>query len=107
MDTTNYIKKLFHYMIARVNQQQNQGLGQRVSISQGPNSQQTNQNMAPLNASNLQQLQQQEEALQRARRASNQTAASGAIPAAPFEAPSPQGAVQKRASNSQFKPSSD
>ncbi|KAL4736773.1 hypothetical protein BDV11DRAFT_9174 [Aspergillus similis] len=91
MGTTNYIKKLFHHMIARVNQQQNQGPGQRVSITQGPNSQQTNQNMAPLNASNLQQLQQQEEALQRARRASSQTATSGAIPAAPFGAPSPQG----------------
>ncbi|KAL4771471.1 hypothetical protein BDW60DRAFT_64159 [Aspergillus nidulans var. acristatus] len=89
--TTNYIKKLFHHMIARVNQQQNQGPGQRVGISQGPNSQQTNQNMPPLNASNLQQLQQQEEALQRARRASSQTAPSGAIPAAPFGAPSPQG----------------
>ncbi|KAL5048029.1 hypothetical protein BDW71DRAFT_31678 [Aspergillus fruticulosus] len=89
--TTNYIKKLFHHMIARVNQQQNQGPGQRVGASQGSNSQQTNQSVPPLNASNLQQLQQQEEALQRARRASSQTAASGAIPAAPFGAPSPQG----------------
>ncbi|KAL6234382.1 hypothetical protein BDW75DRAFT_164369 [Aspergillus navahoensis] len=89
--TTNYIKKLFHHMIARVNQQQNQGQGQRVGASQGSNSQQINQNVPPLNASNLQQLQQQEEALQRARRASSQTAASGIIPAAPFGAPSPQG----------------
>ncbi|KAL4975028.1 hypothetical protein BDW66DRAFT_76853 [Aspergillus desertorum] len=89
--TTNYIKKLFHHMIARVNQQQNQGPGQRVGAPQGSNSQQANQNMPPLNASNLQQLQQQEEALQRARRASSQTATSGAIPAAPFGAPSPQG----------------
>ncbi|KAL2866709.1 uncharacterized protein BJX67DRAFT_381641 [Aspergillus lucknowensis] len=91
--TTNYIKKLFHHMIARVNQQQNQIPGQRPGGPQAPNTQQTNQNMAPLNASNLQQLQQQEEALQRARRASSQTAASGpsAIPPAPFGAPSPQG----------------
>ncbi|KAL2836352.1 hypothetical protein BJY01DRAFT_58703 [Aspergillus pseudoustus] len=91
--TTNYIKKLFHHMIARVNQQQNQGPGQRPGGSQAPNAQQANQNMAPLNASNLQQLQQQEEALQRARRASSQTAASGAsaIPPAPFGAPSPHG----------------
>ncbi|KAL2826055.1 hypothetical protein BDW59DRAFT_66755 [Aspergillus cavernicola] len=95
--TTNYIKKLFHHMIAKVNQQnqqQNQAPGQRSAASQGgPNMQQANQNMTPLNASNLQQLQQQEEALQRARRASSQTAASGAsvIPPAPFGAPSPQG----------------
>ncbi|KAL4919298.1 hypothetical protein BDW62DRAFT_43135 [Aspergillus aurantiobrunneus] len=91
--TTNYIKKLFHHMIARVNQQQNQVPGQRPGAAQGPNVQQANQNMPPLNASNLQQLQQQEEALQRARRASSQTAASGAsaIPPAPFGAPSPQG----------------
>ncbi|KAL4880118.1 hypothetical protein BJY04DRAFT_192519 [Aspergillus karnatakaensis] len=86
---TNYIKKLFHHMIARVNQQQN---GQRPG-AQGSNAQQVNQNIPPLNASNLQQLQQQEEALQRARRASSQTAASAtsAMPPAPFGAPSPQG----------------
>ncbi|KAI9368904.1 hypothetical protein BJX61DRAFT_187285 [Aspergillus egyptiacus] len=90
--TTNYIKKLFHHMIARVNQQQNQMPGQRPAATQGPNAQQVNQNMPPLNASNLHQLQKQEEALQRARRASSQTAASGAsaLPA-PFGAPSPQG----------------
>ncbi|RDW93306.1 uncharacterized protein DSM5745_00628 [Aspergillus mulundensis] len=89
---TNYIKKLFHH-IARVNQQQSQALGQRAGASQISSAQQSNQNMAPLNASNLQQLQQQEEALQRARRASSQTAASGpsALPPAPFGAPSPQG----------------
>ncbi|KAL5336502.1 hypothetical protein BJX70DRAFT_372562 [Aspergillus crustosus] len=93
LGTTNYIKKLFHHMIARVNQQQNQGSAQRPGASQGANAQQANQNMAPLNASNLQQLQQQEEALQRARRASSQTAASAtsAMPPAPFGAPSPQG----------------
>ncbi|KAL4933701.1 uncharacterized protein BDV17DRAFT_66065 [Aspergillus undulatus] len=87
--TTNYIKKLFHHMIARVNQQQSQNPGQRPGAPQATNAQQTNQ----LNASNLQQLQQQEEALQRARRASSQTAASGAsaIAPAPFGAPSPQG----------------
>ncbi|KAL4941713.1 hypothetical protein BDV06DRAFT_176709 [Aspergillus oleicola] len=91
--TTTYIKKLFHHMIARVNQQQNQAPGQRPGASQPMNAQQSNQNMAPLNASNLQQLQQQEEALQRARRASSQTAASGAsaVAPAPFGAPSPQG----------------
>ncbi|KAL4792411.1 hypothetical protein BDV19DRAFT_251406 [Aspergillus venezuelensis] len=90
--TTNYIKKLFHHMIARVNQQQSQAPGQRPGASQPTNAQQSKQNMA-LNASNLQQLQQQEEALQRARRASSQTAASGAsaIAPAPFGAPSPQG----------------
>ncbi|KAL4925620.1 mediator complex subunit 15-domain-containing protein [Aspergillus undulatus] len=64
--TTDYIRKLFHRMIARVNQQQSQVSGQRPGASQGPNAQQTNQNMAPLNASNLQQPQQQEEALQQA-----------------------------------------
>ncbi|PYH97212.1 hypothetical protein BO71DRAFT_142368 [Aspergillus ellipticus CBS 707.79] len=91
--TTNYIKKLFHHMIARVNQQQNQLPGQRPSVSQGAPAPQANQpNMPALNASNLQQLQQQEEALQRARRASSQTVSgASAIPQAPFGAPSPQG----------------
>ncbi|PWY76318.1 hypothetical protein BO70DRAFT_94389 [Aspergillus heteromorphus CBS 117.55] len=91
--TTNYIKRLFHHMIARVNQQQNQPQGQRPGVAQGaPVPQATQPNMPALNASNLQQLQQQEEALQRARRASSQTVSgAAAIPQAPFGAPSPQG----------------
>lgn len=90
--TTNYIKKLFHHMIARVNQQQNQVPGSRPSVSQGAPTQPNQSNMPALNASNLQQLQQQEEALQRARRASSQTVSgTPAIPQAPFGAPSPQG----------------
>ncbi|KAE8144407.1 hypothetical protein BDV25DRAFT_95931 [Aspergillus avenaceus] len=88
----NYIKKLFQAMISRVSQHQN---GQRPSVSQGPaNVQQSTQNNMPaLNATNLQQLQQQEEAIHRARRASSQTAVSttSAVPPAPFGAPSPQG----------------
>ncbi|KAL4947217.1 hypothetical protein BDW69DRAFT_190394 [Aspergillus filifer] len=64
--TTNYIKKLFHRMIARVNKHPNQGPSQQTG-SQAPNAQQVDQSMALLNASNIRQLQQQEEALQRAR----------------------------------------
>jgi hypothetical protein len=92
--TINYIRRLFHAMIARVNQQQNQPSGQRPSVPQGSSTMpQPNQNNMPaLNASNLQQLQQQEEALQRARRASSQAAsATSAAPQPPFGAPSPQG----------------
>ncbi|KAF4218659.1 hypothetical protein CNMCM8980_007650 [Aspergillus fumigatiaffinis] len=93
--TINYIRKLFHAMITRVNQQQNQPSGQRPSsVPQGSSTMpQPNQNNMPaLNASNLQQLQQQEEALQRARRASSQAAsATSAVPQPPFGAPSPQG----------------
>ncbi|PYH41475.1 uncharacterized protein BP01DRAFT_305629 [Aspergillus saccharolyticus JOP 1030-1] len=92
--TTNYIKKLFHHMIARVNQQQNQVPGQRPNAPQGAPMAPGNlpNNMPALNATNLHQLQQQEEALQRARRASSQTASGPAgIPQAPFGAPSPQG----------------
>ncbi|KAE8376557.1 hypothetical protein BDV26DRAFT_282555 [Aspergillus bertholletiae] len=93
--TTNYVKKLFHTMITRISQHQNQSTGQRPSVSQGStNAQPSAQNSMPaLNASNLQQLQQQEEAIQRARRASSQTAvsATSAVPPAPFGAPSPQG----------------
>ncbi|GFG18647.1 hypothetical protein IFM5058_09214 [Aspergillus udagawae] len=93
--TINYIRKLFHAMITRVNQQQNQPSGQRPSsVPQGSSAMpQPNQNNMPaLNASNLQQLQQQEEALQRARRASSQAAsATSAVPQPPFGAPSPQG----------------
>lgn len=85
--TINYIKKLFQGMITKVNQQQNQAPGQRP---QGPSLGNQN-NMPALNASNLQQLQQQEEALQRARRASGQGAAPNSMPQPPFGAPSPQG----------------
>lgn len=90
--TINYIKKLFHAMITRVNQQQNQSCP-RPNVTQGPSPvQQANQtNMPALNASNLQQLQQQEEALQRARRASGQGGGAAAMPQPPFGAPSPQG----------------
>jgi hypothetical protein len=93
--TINYIRKLFHAMITRVNQQQNQPSGQRPSsVPQGSSTmpQPHQNNMPALNASNLQQLQQQEEALQRARRASSQAAsATSAVPQPPFGAPSPQG----------------
>lgn len=93
MGSINYIKKLFHAMIARVNQHQNQPSAQRPGVPQGAAAvqQQTNPatNMPALNATNLQQLQQQEEALQRARRAASQTA--NTIPQAPFGAPSPSG----------------
>lgn len=86
--TINYIKKLFQAMITKVNQQQNQAPGQRP---QGPPPANQN-NMPALNASNLQQLQQQEEALQRARRASGPGAVGpNAMPQPPFGAPSPQG----------------
>ncbi|RAL09936.1 uncharacterized protein BO97DRAFT_150839 [Aspergillus homomorphus CBS 101889] len=92
--TTNYIKKLFHHMIARVNQQHNQLPGQRPNAQQSASMTPASvpNNMPALNATNLQQLQQQEEALQRARRASSQTASGSAgLPQAPFGAPSPQG----------------
>lgn len=85
--TINYVKKLFHGMISRV--QQRSGAAQSPPNGQpaAPN------NMPVLNANNLQQLQQEQEALQRARRASSQTAvsATSAAPPAPFGAPSPQG----------------
>lgn len=91
--TINYIKKLFHAMITRVSQHQNQAPGQRPGGPQPPLTQASQNAMPALNATNLQQLQQQEEALQRARRASSQTAvsATSAVPPAPFGAPSPQG----------------
>lgn len=91
--TINYIKKLFHAMITRVNQQQNQAPGQRPNVTQGPSPTASQSNIPPLNASNLQQLQQQEEeALRRARRASGQSATgSSTVPQPPFGAPSPQG----------------
>lgn len=92
--TINYIKKLFHAMITRVNQQQNQPSGQRPNVTQGPSPVQpvSQGNMPALNATNLQQLQQQEEALQRARRASGSGGmGTAAVPQPPFGAPSPQG----------------
>lgn len=91
--TINYIKKLFHAMIVRVNQQQNQAPGQRTNVTQGASPvQQANPDMPALNASNLQQLQQQEEALHRARRASGQSGTGApSVPQPPFGAPSPQG----------------
>ncbi|THC90865.1 hypothetical protein EYZ11_009678 [Aspergillus tanneri] len=87
--TINYVKKLFHAMITHVSQHQRPGASQSPSNGQAA----TQNNMPPLNANNLQQLQQEQEALQRARRASSQTAASTtpAVPPAPFGAPSPQG----------------
>lgn len=91
-----YIKKLFHAMITRVNQHQNQPAGQRPNVPQGPavavNAAANQNNMPALNANNLQQLQQQEEAV-RARRASSQTTSGNApgLPPAPFGAPSPRG----------------
>lgn len=90
--TINYIKKLFHAMITRVNQQQNQAPGQRPNVAQGPSPIANQNNIPPLNASNLQQLQQQEEALLRARRASGQSVpGTSTVPQPPFGAPSPQG----------------
>lgn len=85
-----YIKGLFAAMISRVqNQQQSQRPG--GAAAQPPSGQPT---MTPLNATNLQALQQQEEALQRARRAQNQAvpaAPTVAQPPFPLGAPSPQG----------------
>ena len=90
--TINYIKKLFHAMITKVNQQQNLPAGQRPNVTQGPSPITNQSNIPPLNASNLQQHQQQQEALQRARRASGQSASgSTSVPQPPFGAPSPQG----------------
>lgn len=89
-----YIRKVQAW-IFRANQQNNQPPGQRPNVPQGPApvASANQNNMPALNASNLQQLQQQEEALQRARRASSQTASGSApgLPPAPFGAPSPQG----------------
>ena len=84
-----FMRKLFAVMISRMQQQ-----GQRPNASQPPtsNAQPMQGNMPALNATNLQQLQAQEEALQRARRASTQSVANA--PAAPFAAPSPRGVPQ-------------
>jgi hypothetical protein len=83
-----FMRKLFAAMINRM--QQNQG---RPQPTQGPgsNAPTAQGNMPALNATNLQQLQAQEEALQRARRASSQSVNA---PAAPFAAPSPRGVPQ-------------
>lgn len=79
-----FIRKLFHVMMARMQQQRSSANQPSAS---GPQNQQAG--TSALNANNLQQLQQQqEEALQRARRGSSQSAA---VPPAPFGAPSPQG----------------
>ncbi|KAJ5163029.1 UAA transporter [Penicillium coprophilum] len=83
-----FMRKLFAVMISRMQQ------GQRPNAPQPPgsNTQAMQGNMPALNATNLQQLQAQEEALQRARRASSQSVANA--PAAPFAAPSPRGVPQ-------------
>lgn len=67
-----FMRKFFFFMIARLQQQRPQP-------------------QPALNATNLQQLQAQEEALQQARRASSQSANA---PAAPFAAPSARGVPQ-------------
>ncbi|KAG0158906.1 hypothetical protein PDIDSM_6426 [Penicillium digitatum] len=83
-----FMRKLFAVMISRMQQ------GQRPNAPQPPssNTQAMQGNMPALNATNLQQLQAQEEALQRARRASSQSVANAS--AAPFAAPSPRGVPQ-------------
>jgi hypothetical protein len=88
-----YIRGLFAMMIQKVQtQQQNQKPGAATSH---PTAGQLNK--VPLNASNLQQHQQQEEAIQRARRTHNQAtpaAPTAAQPPFPLGAPSPQGVPQ-------------
>lgn len=85
-----FIRKLFQLMMVKMNQQ-----SQRPNPAQNANgaiASQIPNNTPKLNATNLQQLQeQQEEALQRARRASSQSAGQNLPSAAPFGAPSPQG----------------
>ncbi|KAJ5551347.1 UAA transporter [Penicillium sp. DV-2018c] len=78
-----FIRKLFAMMISRMRPNVAQPPGSTAPAAQG--------NMPALNATNLQQLQAQEEALQKARRASSQSANP---PAAPFAAPSPRGVPQ-------------
>lgn len=82
-----FMRKLFAVMISRLHH------GQRPNAPQPPGSTAptTQGNMPALNATNLQQLQAQEEALQQARRASTQSVNA---PAAPFAAPSPRGVPQ-------------
>ena len=85
-----YIRKLFHMMLSRAQQQQER----RLLAEQGnvPIEPEQSVQTSALTPANLQQLQhqhqQQDEALQRAARASSQSAA---VAAAPFGAPSPQG----------------
>ncbi|CAG8104100.1 unnamed protein product [Penicillium olsonii] len=81
-----FMRKLFAFMINRLQQQ-------RPQPPHGPssNAPPVQANMPALNATNLQQLQAQEEALQRARRASSQSANAAT---APFAAPSPRGVPQ-------------
>lgn len=79
-----FIRKLFQVMMGRMQQQRSNANQAATSGPQNPPA-----GTSALNANNLHQLQQQqEEALQRARRGSSQ---SGAVPPAPFGAPSPQG----------------
>lgn len=96
----NFLKKYFAAMISRVQgSRQNQtaaapkGQGGQVGAGKPEN----NQTNIPLNASNLQQLQQQEEALQRARRSQAQgvpAAPTSLQPPFPIGAASPQGVPQ-------------
>ncbi|KAJ5774449.1 UAA transporter [Penicillium paradoxum] len=82
-----FMRKLFAAMISRIHH------GQRPNAPQPPGATApaTQGTMPALNATNLQQLQAQEEALQRARRASSQSVNA---PPAPFAAPSPRGVPQ-------------
>ncbi|KAJ6044443.1 hypothetical protein N7460_005798 [Penicillium canescens] len=80
-----FMKRLFQLMLTRIQQQSQRSNASQPPASTAPTAQ---GNMPALNATNLQQLQAQEEALQRARRASSQSAT---VPPAPFGAPSPSG----------------
>ncbi|KAK2765523.1 hypothetical protein FQN54_008377 [Arachnomyces sp. PD_36] len=96
----NYLKKYFSTMISRV-----QGSRQNQTAAAAPKPQgnqpgakpETTQTSIPLNASNLQQLQQQEEAKQRAKRIQDQgvpAAPTSLQPPFPIGAASPQGVPQ-------------
>lgn len=83
-----FIRKLFQVMIVRMNQARAPN-GNQAQAATGAN--QPSQGSTPqLNASNLQQLQQQQEEALNARRASNSNQ-SVTHPPAPFGAPSPSG----------------
>ncbi|KAK2737271.1 hypothetical protein FQN55_001197 [Onygenales sp. PD_40] len=98
MNSLVYVKKWFHTMFnqrnqaSKPNQQKAPPQGAVPPVSQPhPNTQPA---MAPLNASNLQQLEQQQEALQLARRAQTHAvppAPTSLQPPFPLGAPSPQG----------------
>lgn len=83
--TMLFIRKLFQLILMRASQRPN---GNQPLNSTAPVASTAQGGNTALNATNLQQLQQQEEAFQRARRASSQSAA---VAPAPFGAPSPQG----------------